>query len=166
MDLKNYEFNAHGVELGQFYASSAVVSDGSPKPSTPGRDPELYYTPSTAPGAPLPHAWIGDSFHKVSTLDIAPSTRFTVITGISGEAWAAAAEQVGAELGVPLGAVVIGPGREYDDLYFDWQKVSEIEDGGVLLVRPDKIIAFRSKRLAADPAGELRAALERVLSLA
>ena len=25
MDLKNYEFNAHGVELGQFYESAAVV---------------------------------------------------------------------------------------------------------------------------------------------
>jgi len=165
MDLKNYEFNAHGVELGQFYASSAVISDGSPKPSTPGRDPELYHTPGTAPGAPLPHAWIGDSFHKVSTLDVAPSTRFTVITGIAGEAWAEAAERVGAELGVPLGAVVIGPGRQYDDLYFDWQRLSEIEEGGVLLVRPDKIIAYRSKSLLPDPDGELRTALERVLSL-
>ena len=29
MELKNYEFNAHGVELGQFYESTAVVGDGS-----------------------------------------------------------------------------------------------------------------------------------------
>ena len=29
MELKNYEFNAHGVDLGQFYESSAVVPDGT-----------------------------------------------------------------------------------------------------------------------------------------
>ncbi|MDT0120071.1 MULTISPECIES: FAD-dependent monooxygenase [Kocuria] len=28
LELKNYEFNAHGVELGQSYESSAVVADG------------------------------------------------------------------------------------------------------------------------------------------
>ena len=28
MELKNYEFNAHGVELGQFYESTAIVGDG------------------------------------------------------------------------------------------------------------------------------------------
>src|ERR1039457_7275546 len=54
MELKNYEFNAHGVELGQFYQSAAIVSDGSARPE-PDRDPELYYQPSTAPGPRLPH---------------------------------------------------------------------------------------------------------------
>ena len=29
MELKHYEFNAHGVEMGQFYTSEAVISDGS-----------------------------------------------------------------------------------------------------------------------------------------
>ncbi len=42
MELKNYEFNAHGVELGQFYQSSAIVAEGAERP-TPDRDPELYY---------------------------------------------------------------------------------------------------------------------------
>ena len=48
MELKNYEFNAHGVELGQFYESAAIVPDGSVRPE-PDRDPELYYQPSTVP---------------------------------------------------------------------------------------------------------------------
>ena len=43
LELKDYEFNAHGVELGQRYASAAVVSDGTPEPAYT-RDPELYYT--------------------------------------------------------------------------------------------------------------------------
>jgi len=165
MELKNYEFNAHGVELGQFYTSNAVVSDGSPKPSTPGRDPELYHTPSTAPGAPLPHAWVGDEARKVSTLDLAPSTRFTLFTGIAGEAWADAAVAAAERLGVPLGAVVIGPGREVTDLYFDWQKVRGIPEDGAILVRPDKIVAWRAQGPAEDPEATITDALRQVLCL-
>ncbi|GAA2749415.1 FAD-dependent oxidoreductase [Amnibacterium kyonggiense] len=162
MDLKHYEFNAHGVELGQFYESAAVVPDGSTRPE-PARDPELYYTPSTVPGSPLPHAWVGNAARKWSTLDLAPSTRFTVFTGIGGEAWAGAAATVSADLGVDVGAVVIGPGRATTDLYFDWAKVREVDEDGVLLVRPDKIVAWRSLRAVDDPAVALRRALLRIL---
>lgn len=163
MEIKNYEFNAHGVEMGQFYESSAVVSDGSSRPA-PTRDPELYYQPTTTPGSPLPHVWVGDSVHKVSTLDLAPSTQFTVFTGIAGQAWADAAATVAAELGITIGAVVIGPGRELTDLYFDWARAREVGEGGVLLVRPDKIVAWRSAGAVGDPAAALRDALSQVLS--
>jgi 2,4-dichlorophenol 6-monooxygenase len=54
IELKNDEFNCHGVELGQRYQSSAVVSDGTPEPAYE-RDPELYYHATTWPGARLPH---------------------------------------------------------------------------------------------------------------
>ncbi|MDQ1129801.1 2,4-dichlorophenol 6-monooxygenase [Microbacterium sp. SORGH_AS 888] len=164
MELKNYEFNAHGVELGQFYASDAVVSDGSPKPATEGLDPELHHTPGTAPGAPLPHAWVGDSRRKMSTLDLAPSTRFTVITGIAGDPWARAADRIAERTGIPLQAVVIGPGREVTDLYDDWARLRGIDEDGVLLVRPDKIVAFRAATMADDPEATLQGALDTVLS--
>ncbi|MEB8340799.1 FAD-dependent oxidoreductase [Streptomyces endophyticus] len=162
MDLKNYEFNAHGVELGQFYASSAVHSDGSTRP-VPARDPELYHEMSTVPGSHLPHAWVGDSRQKKALMDLAPYDRWTLITGIAGEAWEGAAEKVGQELGVPLATVVIGPGREVNDLYYDWAKLREVEESGVLLVRPDKHIAWRSTSLPDDPEGRLREALTAVL---
>ena len=162
MDLKNYEFNAHGVEFGPFYTSAAVVPDGSPRPA-PVRDPELYYQPSTVPGARLPHAWVGSSTDRVSTLDLAPVTRFTLLTGIAGEAWAQAAEQVAHDLRVPLEAVVIGPGRPVTDLYFDWARQREIGEDGALLVRPDKHVGWRCAALPADPRRALRAALSALL---
>ncbi|HVH93343.1 MAG TPA: FAD-dependent monooxygenase [Nocardioidaceae bacterium] len=162
MELKNYEFNAHGVELGQFYASAAVVPDGTERPE-PSRDPELFYEPSTVPGSRLPHAWVGDAHRKVSTLDLAPMTRFTLLTGITGEPWVAAAEKVGQELGVPLEAVVVGPGREMTDLYYDWARLREVEEDGVLLVRPDKHIGWRSLRLPADPERALHEAMTAIL---
>ncbi len=163
MAVKNYEFNAHGVELGQFYTSNAVISESGGKPASL-RDPELYYQPSTVPGSPLPHAWLGDGEHKHSTLDLAPSTGFTVFTGISGQAWADVATMVAEDLGIELRSVVVGPGREVEDLYFDWAGLREVDEDGVLLVRPDKIIAWRSQGMVEDPAAALRDALSAVLS--
>ena len=162
MELKNYEFNAHGVELGQFYQSAAIVSDGSARPE-PSRDPELYYQPSTVPGSRLPHVWVGDSTRKLSTLDLAPFTRFTLITGIAGEAWASAAGKVADDLGIPLETVVIGPGREVTDIYYDWARIREVGEEGAILVRPDKHIGWRSMGLPEDPERSLREAMASLL---
>ena len=163
MELKNYEFNAHGVDMGQFYESTAIVPDGSRRPE-PARDPELYYQASTVPGSHLPHVWVGDAMRKLSTLDLAPYTRFTLITGIAGEAWADAAVKVGKDLGVPVETVIIGPGREVTDIYYDWARIREVDEDGVLLVRPDKHIGWRAMTLPEDPEQALRAALAGLLS--
>jgi 2,4-dichlorophenol 6-monooxygenase len=169
MELKNYEFNAHGVELGQFYQSTAVIADrdGATRPA-PRRDPELYYQASTVPGAHLPHVWVGDATKKISTLDLARYDTFTLITGIAGEQWEQAADKVSEELNVPITTVVIGPGRAVTDIYYDWARIREIEEDGALLIRPDKFIGWRSMSL---PDGtdrqerSLRDALTRLLSL-
>jgi 2,4-dichlorophenol 6-monooxygenase len=174
MELKNYEFNAHGVELGQHYVSTAVVGDGTAPPAAI-RDPVLYYQPTTTPGARLPHVWIGarhkltgrptaETTNRLSTHDLAPYGRFTVLTGIAGEAWVPAAEAVAKRLDVPLAAVVIGPGRDHTDLYYDWADAREVEEGGALLVRPDKHVGWRSHTLPDDPEGALLAALRAILS--
>jgi len=163
MELKNYEFNAHGVELGQFYQSTAIVGDGTTRPA-PARDPELYYQASTVPGSHLPHVWVGDAATKVSTLDLAPYNTFTLFTGIAGELWATAAEKVSRDLNVPVRTVVIGPGRQVTDLYYDWARLREIDEDGALLVRPDKFIGWRSMTMPADPEQALRNALSALLS--
>lgn len=50
IELKNYEFNAHGVEMNHRYRSGAIRADGSPEPPFE-HDRELYYHPTTWPGA-------------------------------------------------------------------------------------------------------------------
>ncbi|MEV6236945.1 FAD-dependent monooxygenase [Lentzea sp. NPDC051838] len=163
MELKNYEFNAHGVEMGQSYSSTAVVPDGTTPPE-PARDPELYYEPSTFPGVRLPHVWVGDSKRKLSTHDLVPYGQFTLLTGVNGDAWTDAAQKAADRLGVPVRTVVIGPGREVTDLYFDWSRLSGVDEDGAVLVRPDKHVAWRSTALPADPEGELMSVLTAVLS--
>jgi len=162
IELKDYEFNAHGVELGQRYRSAAVIDDGTAEPSY-DRDPELYYHPTTWPGARIPHCWLTRGSETVSTLDVVGKGRFTLLTGIGGEAWVKAAQTVSEHLGVPIEPFVIGPGRELDDLYGDWSRAREIPDAGCLLVRPDAHIAYRSSELPDDATETLQQALSTLL---
>jgi 2,4-dichlorophenol 6-monooxygenase len=162
IELKNYEFNAHGVELGQRYRSAAVATDGTPEPPY-DRDPELYYHATTWPGARLPHCWLEHAGRRVSTLDLAGKGRFALLTGIGGEPWVAAASDYAQRSGLEISSYVIGPGREVLDTYADWSRLSEVEDEGCVLVRPDAHVAWRSRTLPADPAGALGAALDQIL---
>jgi 2,4-dichlorophenol 6-monooxygenase len=163
LELKDYEFNAHGVELGQRYTSAAVVPDGTPEPEYT-RDPELYYHPTTWPGARLPHVWLGRDGRRVSTHDLAGKGRFCLFTGIAGELWAEAVPKVAHDLGIEVVAYVVGPGREYIDLYEDWARVREVEEDGCVLVRPDAHVAWRSAGPVGDPAAELHRVLSTVLA--
>lgn len=164
LQLKNYEFNALGVELGQRYQSGAVVSDGTPEPAY-NRDPELHYHPTTWPGARLPHCWVGDAQELVSTHDLAGKGRFTLLTGIGGEGWKQAAEVVGERLGLEIPCVIIGPGQDQDDLLGDWARLSEIQESGCILVRPDMHVAWRSQAAVDDCAAALEDVMRQVLGL-
>ena len=165
LELKDYEFNAHGVELGQRYASSAVVADGTPEPEY-AQDSELFYHPTTWPGARVPHVWVGKDGFKVSTKDLGGKNRFALITGIAGSPWDEAAKAVSKELGIDLSSYIIGPGQEYTDLYDDWARVREVREDGCILVRPDNFVGWRSDSMVADPKAALLKALKSILSLA
>ncbi|MEV6293122.1 FAD-dependent monooxygenase [Streptomyces sp. NPDC051896] len=165
IQLKNYEFNAHGVEMNQRYVSSAVLPDNSPA-EVWEQDRELVHQPTTRPGAKLPHAWLVDEQgERLSTLDVVGRGTFTVLTGLSGDVWDTAATACQAELGVPLRVVRVGDDN-CRDAYGEWSRVSELAEDGVLLVRPDGYVAWR--RATAPEGGqsaqdELLSALRRVL---
>jgi 2,4-dichlorophenol 6-monooxygenase len=163
LELKNYEFNAHGVELNQRYRSTAVVSDGSAEPEYL-RDPELHYQPTTWPGARLPHCWLLHGNRQMSTLDVAGKGRFALFTGIGGETWIKAAEEAAVRTGVAITACLIGPGRDFTDPYGDWASLREVTEPGCVLVRPDSYVAWRSRTLTANPTVDLTDALEAILA--
>lgn len=162
IDLQNYQFNCHGVELGQRYTSSAVVRDGARFPE-PSRDAELYYHPTTTPGAYIPHAWIQQGTDRLSTLDLVGRGSFGLLTGAGGQPWIEALQQVGDEFGVSTNGVVIAHGTPNLDVYGRWADLREIEDNGCILVRPDRFIAFRANELVADPVGALRRVFAQIL---
>lgn len=162
IEFKDYEFNAHGVELNHRYRSAAVVADDMPDAGY-DRDPELYYHPTTEPGARIPHAWLARDTYRVSTVDLGGDGRFTLYTGIGGEGWVEAAWTVSDTLGVDIATVVVGPGCDYQDPYGDWAKLNEIDDAGCLLTRPDNHICFRHTTGTHKPVAALQEGLRRVL---
>lgn len=163
--FKKYEFDAHGVEMNQRYRSGAVVTDGQIEPAF-ALDADLHYQPTTWPGARLPHAWVyrHGTGAEISTLDLCGHGRFTLLTGLGGEPWVAAAEAVGKELGIEIATHVIGPRQPHEDHSGDWARASEIRDSGCLLVRPDHHVAWRAEVLAASPKAELGRVMRQILA--
>lgn len=162
--LKEHEWNAEGVEKLHRYVSDAVVPDPSAGPEVFERDTELYHQPSTRPGAKLPHAWlVNEHGRRVSTLDLVGHGRFTLLTGIAGTAWHAAAERIDADW---LAVVRVDLDPNAQDPYHDWYRIREIHEAGALLVRPDAVVVWRqpAARWDADAAhAELVNALAAVL---
>jgi 2,4-dichlorophenol 6-monooxygenase len=160
---QSMEFDEHNVEYGYSYASGAVVPDGSPAPVSV--DDIRVYVPGTRPGAPLSHAEIEDGEGtRHPLMDLVGPGRFLLIAGEDGAAWCEAAEQLAKQLDVPLDALRIGHlDGEVRDPRCAWLRQREIGARGALLVRPDRVVAWRSLDLAADPGGELRRALAQVL---
>jgi 2,4-dichlorophenol 6-monooxygenase len=160
---KKYEFDCHGVEMNQRYASSAVIADGS---KAPGHDidMELHYVPTTHPGARIPHVWVFDSAgQQHSTLDITGQGAFTLITSIGGEAWVDAAKKLAKTKGITIHTRVIGPRRDFEDHTGEWARAREITDSGCVLVRPDQHVAFRAMKASVTAEKDLTSALNSIL---
>jgi 2,4-dichlorophenol 6-monooxygenase len=54
-----------------------------------------------------------------------------------------AAEVVSKSLGVPIKAFPIGIGQGYEDVYFDWARLNEIQENGCTVSWSDQTILLR-----------------------
>lgn len=154
LQRQQYHFGALGFEMGVHYAEGALVPDDAAAAALPaGHDPLLDYVPDARPGAHLPHVWLRPTptGPRRSTLDICRPGRMTLLVGHGGAAWRYAAAEVAAALQVPLDVVAIGIGLDWTDIDDDWAELSGTGDDGCLLVRPDKVVAWRRRGAAAAP---------------
>lgn len=164
LELKNTEFNAQGTEMNQRYVSSAVIADVQDGEEVWQRDKGLHLQETTRAGAKIPHAWLVDRRGlRVSTLDVTGKGKFSIVTGLAGQAWVAAAQ----ELDLPyLRVIVVGEGDSLDP-YGEWQRKREIDEAGALLIRPDGYVAWRRCEAIYEVAEAkllLRSALSSVLA--
>ena len=136
-----------------------------PSPPTPAIPSSTTTRPPGRARDSRTSGWVNGTVARISTHDLAGHGRFCLLTGISGTAWADAAAAVADKLGIDVAAHVIGPGREYQDLYDDWARAREVGEDGCVLVRPDMHVAWRANGMADDPAAELLDVLSRVLAL-
>ncbi|RHZ50596.1 uncharacterized protein CDV56_104150 [Aspergillus thermomutatus] len=148
--LTSHEFHGLGVEMNQRYAGMGVYdADEVQSYRLPGRaaeDPVLYHEPSTYPGCRLPHVWLNTAVpgELVSTIDLAGHGAFVLFTGIGGGNWKQAARHVADRLSVPMRSYSIGFRQDWEDVYFEWERVREVKETGAVLVRPDRYVAWRA----------------------
>src|ERR1700761_2996937 len=123
--LINREEHGLGIEMNQRYKSTAVHHDDQGPTPVFDTDPLEYYHPTTYPGARVPHVWLSRSIPSkaVSTIDLAGKGQFVLFTGIGGDGWKAAAQQVQKQLNVRIEVHQIGFRQEWEDRYGDWSKI-------------------------------------------
>jgi putative polyketide hydroxylase len=137
-----------GLVLGYAYESRVIVPDGTMPPSP--EDPLGEYVPTARPGHRAPHLWIEHDDAKRSVIDLFGDA-FVALTEASPNAGLLTTEAASTS-GIPLR---IHPIRESG-----WTDLYGVPKAGIVLVRPDGHVAWRSPVARSDPAGELSAALK------
>jgi len=161
--FKKYEFDAHGVEMNHRYKSNSVLTEGDKEPEFK-KDKELFYEPTTYPGARIPHAWVYDKTGvKHSLLDLCGKGNFSIFTGIGGEEWLKAAKNIETQLGIKIQCNIIGPDQDFEDHAGEWSSIREISDSGLILVRPDQHICWRSKEMISNSSEKLMDVMKKIL---
>ena len=161
--FKKYEFDAHGVEMNHRYKSNSVLTEGDKEPEF-NKDKELFYQPTTYPGARIPHAWVYDKTGvKHSILDLCGKGNFSIFTGIGGEEWLKAAKNIETQLGVKIQCNIIGPDQDFEDHAGEWSSIREISASGLVLVRPDQHICWRSKDMISNSSEKLMDVMKKIL---
>ena len=160
-----HEYSGLGMEMNHRYHSGAVFQDDEGAwPPLPD-NPIFYHEPITFPGSRLPHAWLNTAVpgKKLSTIDLAGHGKFTLFTGIGGQKWRDAAGIVENILGVPIMVYSIGFGQDYEAMYFDWERLRQVDENGCVLVRPDRFVAWRSVNLPEGCEDKLTEVMKKIL---
>jgi putative polyketide hydroxylase len=122
-----------GIVLGYRYESEVIIPDGTLPPAP--IDPVSDYVPTARPGHRAPHVWLREKDSYGSIIDLFGNA-FVALTDPTGSAALAAAVDAAGGSGAPLRHATIHP--------TDWLEVYGLRPGGVVLVRPDGHVAWRS----------------------
>ena len=153
------EFKAPGAEIGWFYPTADIDDEGRDdfhggQVDENGKLKVTEYHPSTIPGHHFPHMWLRKGDDVVSSLDLLCLDRFVLFTA-DPTTW----NQVRDELIHVVGI----DGRELEDIDGKWDQLSEVGGNGAVLVRPDGIVAWRSKSGGEDHVNRLHVAVAQIL---
>ena len=148
--------SADGLEedLGPVVRSAVIVDDGSPEPVRTADD---AYRPDARPGARAPHAWLSIGDERISTLDLFGRELVLLVAGDAGAWRTAAAALLADDAGLPLRVRSVD--RSLRDADGTFASAYGLADGGAVLVRPDGVVAWRSRTAPADPGLALAAAV-------
>jgi 2-polyprenyl-6-methoxyphenol hydroxylase-like FAD-dependent oxidoreductase len=139
-------------DLGTVVRSDVIVDDGSPEPAEDGP-----FMADARPGARAPHAWLSLGSRRVSTLDLFGRELVLLTMGGEGE-WGSAAASLGdTASGSAARMRTVGP--RLRDVEGTFAAAYGLAKGGAVLVRPDGVVAWRSRTMPPDPGASLQAAV-------
>jgi hypothetical protein len=167
IEATKFEYHGLGIEMNQRYQSTAIFQDNrDPAPSLT-QDPILYHQATTYPGARVPHAWLRTpgTLKPISTIDLTGKGKFTLLTSIGGEAWKEAVSTVSRLVNVPMSVYSIGFGQDYEDSLYEWAKRREVGESGCVLVRPDRVVAWRCQEVTTNCKEQLIQVIKSILSI-
>jgi 2-polyprenyl-6-methoxyphenol hydroxylase-like FAD-dependent oxidoreductase len=145
------------IELGSIYRSAAIVDEEKGGAAALLEDP---HNPSGRPGTRVPHVMLRQDGGPVSTHDL-PDGAFVLIAGAEGRQWTQAGDALAEAAGFPLKSRRIAP-DDLADADGRFEKTVGIGSRGALLLRPDGVIAWRSREPQSDPLARLDEVMRRV----
>jgi putative polyketide hydroxylase len=145
------------------YRSGALIvdDDAETEPAQWLEDPRR---PSGRPGTRLPHIMLRRDNSPVSTLDLADAG-FVLIAGQRGHGWIEVAQQSVVARSIRLNAVRVAPEADVQDPSGAFAAGVGIDAEGAVLIRPDGVIAWRSKGGHGAAAAKLDEVLRRVIGI-
>jgi putative polyketide hydroxylase len=114
------------------------------------------------PGTRVPHLWLERQGQRISTLDLLDG-RFVLLTSTGGTARKDAAAAVAEKLSIALSAYCIGAEADLRDLENGWQVKMGVSAEGVVLVRPNGFVAWRTDTRPSSPEPKLMQVLISIL---
>jgi hypothetical protein len=155
------EFKAPSAEVGWFYPTADIYNEGQDNLHDGQLDEHGNlntgkYCPSTIPGHHLPHMWLRKGDCIVSTRDLLALNNF-VLFRANPTAWK--------DVKSAMMDIVSIDNDDWEDVDSKWRQLSGVGDKGAVLVRPNGIVAWRSKSTEGNSAEEMAADLAKVLRL-
>ncbi|MBJ8116548.1 MULTISPECIES: FAD-dependent oxidoreductase [Bacillus] len=132
------------VTVGYQYSSEAIIDDLV----TPHRMDIVQL--NGRPGTRAPHFLGMYEGQKVSILDLFDND-FVLLTGVENASWAEPAHTVSAKLGVNIKVYRVGLSGDFIAQEDIFSKLYGIENDGVVLIRPDGFIGWRSVKEVVNP---------------
>ncbi|MED0951897.1 FAD-dependent oxidoreductase [Bacillus mobilis] len=132
------------VTVGYQYCSKAIIDDSANSHRMDTIDL------NGRPGTRAPHFWGTYNGKEVSILDLL-GNNFVLLTGAENCTWAEATLDVSSKLGINIKVLRVGGSGDFIAQENDFRELYGIENEGVVLIRPDGFIGWRSEKAVINP---------------
>ncbi|WP_141475294.1 FAD-dependent oxidoreductase [Bacillus wiedmannii] len=132
------------VTVGYQYCSKAILDESA----TPHRMDIVEL--NGRPGTRAPHFWGMYKGKEVSILDLF-GNNFVLLTGVDNSFWAEAVYDVSSKLGININVYRVGVSGDFIAQENVFRELYGIENEGVVLIRPDGFIGWRSEKAVVNP---------------